>query len=265
MFIAYYDEAGDDGFPNYSSPIFVLSCAYIHYLNYKNTYESIHQFRQSLKSDFGLPIKMEFHTRRFLMNKKPYVSLNLSDQDRILIVDKFCDFIATCSIKSVNVVICKKLIQNNDYNVLDKAFTYSIQRIENDILSQGENERFIIISDYGRIGKMRYTSRKIQKILYVQSQFSQQQYNATIRFLIEDPLPKESQESYFIQISDLISSIIYMYSMFYLGIRNPLPHRMVNMFDYDKIEEWMDSLRNIFNLEATKYHEYGIVYHPRPH
>jgi hypothetical protein len=25
MHIAYYDEAGDDGFPKYSSPLFVLS------------------------------------------------------------------------------------------------------------------------------------------------------------------------------------------------------------------------------------------------
>lgn len=28
MYIAYYDESGDDGFPAYSSPLFVLTALY---------------------------------------------------------------------------------------------------------------------------------------------------------------------------------------------------------------------------------------------
>ncbi len=36
MYIAYYDESGDDGYPRYSSPLFVLSVTYLHYLNWKD-------------------------------------------------------------------------------------------------------------------------------------------------------------------------------------------------------------------------------------
>ena len=44
MFIAYYDESGDDGYPNYSSPLFVLTSLYLHYLNWKDTFHKIFQF-----------------------------------------------------------------------------------------------------------------------------------------------------------------------------------------------------------------------------
>jgi len=84
MFIAYYDESGDDGYPKYSSPIFVLTSLYLYYLNWKDIYANIVKFRQQLKSDFGIPVKLEMHTKYFLLNKKPYRNFNFSNEERIL-------------------------------------------------------------------------------------------------------------------------------------------------------------------------------------
>jgi hypothetical protein len=52
MYIAYYDESGDDGYPKKSSPLFVLSAIYLHYLNWKDIFKNISEFRKQLKKRF---------------------------------------------------------------------------------------------------------------------------------------------------------------------------------------------------------------------
>ncbi|NHZ71723.1 MAG: DUF3800 domain-containing protein, partial [Aquificales bacterium] len=61
MHIVYYDESGDDGFPQYSSQYFVLSAVYLHYSNWKPAFEEIRDFRRRLKASFNIPIKTEMH------------------------------------------------------------------------------------------------------------------------------------------------------------------------------------------------------------
>lgn len=258
MFITYYDESGDDGFPKYSSKIFVLSALYLHHLNWKDNYERIHQFRIQLHKDFNLPVKLEFHTKPFMLSKNPYKKYYFSDDDRVTIVDLFCELISQLEIKIVNTVINKTNIGTRKYAVLDKALTYSIQRIENDLNKIDPIKKFIIITDSGRISKMRRTTRKIQKINYIPSKYSQELYRKEIKLLIEDPLPKESKESYFIQICDLIAYIVYLYSIINLRV-DKFPNRMPTNIDNDKVIDWMEKLKGSLNLEASNTNEYGIV------
>ena len=72
MRIVYYDESGDDGYPKYSSELFVLSAVYMPYLAWHGNFDALHSFRRRLKKKYGLPVRTEFHTRQFLVNKKPY-------------------------------------------------------------------------------------------------------------------------------------------------------------------------------------------------
>jgi len=262
MFIAYYDESGDDGYPKYSSPIFVLTSLYLYYLNWKDIYESVIKFRQQLKSDFGIPVKLEMHTKHFLLNKKPYRNFHFSDDDRILIIDLFCDLLSHLELKIVNVVINKTSIQSADYKVLDRALTYSIQRIENDLNKIDPARKFLIITDEGRVGKMRYTARKIQKINFIPSKYSKMVYRQEIKSLIEDPLPKNSKESYYIQLSDIVAYIVYLYSILNLKLGN-LPNRLPSKVDENKVVEWMEKLKGSINLEASSSDKYGIVCYPK--
>ena len=115
MQISYYDETGDDGYPKYSSPFFVLSALYLHYLNWQPIFETIREFRRELKNSFGLPVRMEMHTRPFLLGKKPYRPLGISDLDRTTIVGLFCDLIGSLDLKIINVVIVKSKVQGIKY------------------------------------------------------------------------------------------------------------------------------------------------------
>lgn len=263
MYIAYYDESGDDGYPAYSSSLFVLSATYLHYLNWKEAFETIHRFRQQLKTDFGLPVKTEFHAKYFLLNKKPYRQLTIPDDSRILVVDLFCDLIAQLEIKIVNVVINKLKITTPKYGVLDRALTYSVQRIENDLKMSDPAKRFMVITDEGRAGKMRKTTRKIQKINFIPSKlYSGETYRQEIKLLIEDPLPKSSKESYFIQISDLVAFIVFLYATQKWG-DGQFHNRLPEAIDQDKVLDWMERLKRSLNTEASGKEEFGVVCYPK--
>lgn len=263
MQIAYYDESGDDGYPEYSSPFFVLTALYLSYLNWRPSLDAVIDFRRGLNTSFGLPVRMELHTKHFLLNKGDYRELKLSDEKRVQVVDLFCDLIASLNLKIINTVIVKPRIRSGKYNVLDTALRYSIQRIENDLNpTLNPDQKFMVITDEGRVGKMRHTARKIQRINFIPSKFQPSTYRKEITALIEDPLPKNSKESYFIQLADLVSFVVYLRSVSSTEI-GKYPSRLPAVVTSEKVSEWMDRLKPAFNLNASGKDPYGIVYHPQ--
>jgi len=263
MRIVYFDESGDDGFPSYSSPLFGLTSIYMHYLSWKENYEAVLDFRKRLKTDFNFPVKLEFHTKYFLLDKNPYKDLNLKNDEKKEIVSLFCQLISELNLKVINTVIIKERLANPKFEVLNTALTYSIQRIENDLESgSNPNSRFMIITDPGRVGKMRKTTRKIQRINFIPSKYYTSNYRKEIKYLIEDPLPKDSKQSYFIQISDLISYLVTLFTIRNFDIAE-LPNRLKSYTRFSEIKNWLNILKPVFNLKATRSNEYGIVYHPK--
>ena len=261
MYISYYDEAGDDGFPG-SSPIFALTALYLHYSDWKDTYYNLKEFRKYLKSNFGIPIKMEFHTRHFLANKKPFRYLSLSDSDKIGIMDLFCDLIASMPINFINVTINKLKIKTPGYPILDNALKYSIQRIENHLGKINPSKRFIIITDPGREISMQKTSRRIQRINFIPSKIDGTSYRSEIKTLIEDPLPKASDQSYFIQLSDLVVTITYYYCLTTQKVAR-LPNRLPVGCNNKKFLDWMNRIKPSLNLDASGVDQFGVVIYPK--
>ena len=136
MRIAYYDESGDDG------------------------------FRRSLRDQFGLPVKTEMHTKYFVLNKKPYRALELSEADRIDVVDLVCDLVGTLDARIINVVIVKPRIERGTYDVLDTAVKYSVQRIENDLDPRRDpNARFLLITDEGQALEVRHEAFSVPVVV----------------------------------------------------------------------------------------------------
>lgn len=260
MYLAYFDESGDDGYPRYSSELFVLTSAYLHHQKWQESYDLIKKFRKKLKQQYGIPIKLEFKARKFILNKNPYRTLNISDDDRKKIFMLIGGFLGKLDIKFINVAINKKKIQDEVYPVFENALKFNIQRIENE-LSVDPLNRFLIITDEGRVGKMRYITRKIQRINIIPSRFSGR-YRKNIRLMIEDPLPKKSQDSYFIQMCDFVAFIVYLY-----GIKKfsggSWSRRLSVILNETELKEIMDKLKPALNLKASSSNEYGIVCYPK--
>ncbi|SEN42841.1 DUF3800 domain-containing protein [Nitrosomonas marina] len=263
MKICYYDESGDDGFPSFSSPIFVLSALYFDYSHWKIIHEQIRNFRRELKEQFNFPVKLELHSKYFLLDKDPYRNMGFDVVKRKLVISLFCKFIGSLDIRIVNILINKQVIRSPNFDVLNTALTYSIQRIENDIdLENNPKTKFLIITDDGRVDKMRKTTRSIQKINYVPSKFGYSPLRKDIKSLIEDPLPKNSKESYFIQITDLVAYIVYLY-----GIKmckaGDFPSRLKKHLTDAEIKDWLNLLKPSLNLNAAQDNEFGIKIQPR--
>ena len=263
MRIAYFDEAGDDGYPEYSSPLFVLTSLYLHYLHWQPTHEALHAFRRDLKANFGIPVKTEMHTRQLLTNKNPFRPLGLSEAQRIQIIDHHCDLIGDLSLRVINVAIVKPRLVRPEFEVLDTALKYLVQRVENDLEpDRNPEERFLLITDPGRVGKMRKTTRRIQRINYIPSKFGGQSYRREIRSLIEDPLPKDSKESFFIQLADLISYVVYLYTLDVTGV-GTYPNRIAGWVTPAVVTNWLERMKGSLNLEASRQDPYGVVIHPK--
>ncbi len=263
MHIAYFDEAGDDGWPNKSSSIFVLSSLYFHHQDWRDNFSIIRDFRKKLYSEYRLPVGLEFHTMHFLKDQFPYHGKFRAIRREVLL--KFARLIASLECKIINVVIDKNKIRANDYLVLEKALTYNIQRIENDMRSKTpEHRQFMIITDPGRIAPMRRIARKIQRINFIPSHYDTQPYRREIENLIEDPLQKESSESYFIQLVDIVATITYLYASSRLVVPAlPWATRIRAVLQPDDDLLLMDYLKPSLNLQASLKDKFGVVCYPQ--
>ncbi len=261
MFLAYYDESGDDGYPEYSSPLFVLSSVYMPCTKWKQTFERVADLRRELRDIFGLPVKLEWHTKALLLNKKPYRELELEDSERLAMVDRYCGTVGALDVRIVNVVIHKPAIRSRGYRVLDTCFQYSIQRIENDLLRSDPDELFMIITDEGREASMRKTARRVQRVNYIPSRFGEVPYRKEIERLIEDPLAKDSKHSHFIQIADMVAFVVYLHKLAELGAGS-YHNRMPAQVTPERVQSWLDMLKPSINLAASGKDRYGIVCHP---
>lgn len=260
MHLVYYDESGDDGFPAAASSHFVLAGLYCPAGDWRENFNIIHDFRRQLAKEGLLPFDLEIHTRELILNKKPYAPLRIPDSTRIEILDRFCQIISQLSARAVITVVIKPWIRANRFDVLDKALSYSIQRIENDLRSSSQN-RFLIITDQGRVGKMRSTARRMQRINYLPSQFGPDSYRREIRHLIEDPLPKDSRESHFIQVADFLAYAAYLHTGISTETGN-FPRRAPAELDFARLENWLNILKPVLNERASRTHPHGFVIIP---
>lgn len=258
--IVYFDESGDDGCNTDSSKFFVLTSVSVDSEKWQDIYNEILNFRKEIRNEYGLGVYEEFHSKNFFYDKDPYRKYKWTNTQRNEIAKKFITFISTLDIEAINVVIDKSKIYSSEYKVLEKALTYNIQRIDN---SSSNNWKYILITDKGRTSAMRKTARKIRVNNIIQSKFTNSTYNEPIKNMIEDILEKDSKESYFIQISDLIATIINMYINYYVT-KKELPKRLANVIDRKFIGSALATLKSggILNLKASENNKYGIVIYP---
>lgn len=263
MRIVYFDESGDDGYPDYSSPLFALTAVYMHYLHWQTNLNRIREFRSRLRQDYGLPVKTEIHTKYFILNKRPYRGLGMAEPSRLRVIDLLADLVGSLELRVVNVVINKPAIRKTDYRVLDTALQYAVQRIENDLDPRlNPTARFLAVTDEGRVGAMRTTTRRIQRINYIPSRFGAASYRREIMTMIEDPLPKDSRESYFIQIADFVAFVVYLYALERTG-SGRRHGRMPEGVTSERIEQWMERMSRSLNTQAATDDRFGVKIHPR--
>lgn len=184
MHLVYHDESGDDGFPVYAAPMFVLSAIYGPAQDWQENFEIISGLKRQLARDSGLPFERD--------------------------------------------------------------------------LRRSPQNRFLVITDEGRVARMRTTTRRMQKVNFAPSQLGDTPLRRGIRQMIADPLPKDSKESCFIQLADLMACLFYMHAGLETGV-SALPARTPPDLNPVILEGWLANLKPILNLSAAPTHPYGLV------
>lgn len=254
MVLSYIDDSGDDGYPKYSSQLFILTVCYFDESLFNSNFEKVKIFRKKLKTKYNLPVGLELHMRELIQNKKPYTGIGLTKVTRKKIIDEIYNFIGSAElfINFVNVVVDKKKIRTGEnFNVLDNCLKYLIRRVENDLMNF--NTSFICISDEGRVKVMNKTARKIRRydpILNI---------NKPIERMIEDIFVKNSKDSFFIQFSDCVVRLINLYVM-----QNECHPKVswskktLKIISNDDVLSYMKIIKPKLNLRADPKNEYGI-------
>ena len=187
---------------------------------------------------------------------RPY---NWTDDQRRNILIDITKCISNLDIKMTNIIIDKTKIKTANYNVLENALKYNIQRIEN--TSHGQ-WNYMIITDEGRLSPMRKTARAIRAYNPIQSYFGIN--NMPIKGLIEDILAKDTSESYFIQICDFVSFFTDLYYRVMFK-KEPLPKRVERVIDSIFVRRVFATLRagDVLNLKASRTNRNGFVIYPK--
>lgn len=260
--IAYFDETGDDGNKSTSSETFVLTSLYMPADKWQYNFDTMKNCRKQLKELYGFHTAQEMHTKHFLTDKSPYREYAWDAETRRKILKRFIAYIGALKATSVNVIIDKTNIRKEDYNILENALKYNIQRIEN---SSDGNWNYILISDEGRVAPMRKTARAIRAFNPIKSMFEDHGYtNKPIQYMVEDIFEKDSKESYFIQICDFISYFVHLYYKTQVH-KKSLPKRINELIDEEFILNTMKYFKDhdVFNLKANSSNEFGLVIYPK--
>src|SRR5271166_1785855 len=102
MYIMYVDESGDTGLVKSPSTYFALSSLVVHESRWRELIESLIAFRRTLRTVYGLPLRMEIHAAEFI--RHPPVP-GMEKHVRLAILRNFLDELAKIDFISVTNVI----------------------------------------------------------------------------------------------------------------------------------------------------------------
>ncbi len=249
MYLMYVDESGDSGLVNSPTSHFALSGLVVHESNWRDFVAAIVAFRRTLKSVYGLPLRTELHASHFV--KRPPVE-GMSRHIRLAILRNFIDELAKIDLISITNVVIDKTNKPADYDVFTKAWQALFQRFENTLLHgnfPGAHK-----ADFGMVLTDATDGRKLQRLMRrmavhnpVPNRFWPGYRNMPLLRILEDPHPKDSKDSYFIQACDTCA---------YFALQKFKPNSFIRRAG---AQNYIARLSPVLNVRASTANSLGIV------
>jgi len=205
MRLAYIDESGDSGYSG--SRTYTLGCVIVDAKAWPDAFEDIIRFRRFIRKHFGVLVRDEIKANYLLRGSGTLKSLGLGDQIRHDIYRQHMRLATKLGLDVFAVVIQKDRILKRDMNPRDVAWEYLIQRLER--MSTKSETPVMIIHDEGDSNRIRTLVRKARRINMPGSAFGTGRLSVPARLIIDDPVPRDSRQSYFIQLADLAAYAAY--------------------------------------------------------
>jgi hypothetical protein len=247
----YVDESGDTGLVNSPTRHFALSGLVIHESNWRSFVSAMIVFRKTMRVTYGLPLRHEIHAADYIRSAPvPGMARNAW----LSILRNFLDELAKLNYISITNVVIDKTTKPPAYDVFQWAWQLLFQRFQN-TLQYGnfpggfQNDSGIVFTDATDGKKL---TRLVRRMSVYNPVPNTPQYGTGYRQLpavrlIEDPHPKDSADSYFIQACDTCA---------YFLRQSIAPNRYIRRHGG---QYYLQRLKSVLNLKAARNHPLGIV------
>lgn len=211
----YVDESGDTGLDGSPTDHFVLAGVVIHESDWVASLERLVAFRRRMRATFGLALRTELHASHLLT--RPGRLVSIAKNDRLTIIRAFANEVAQMEHVRCICIQIDKRDKAAGYDVFDNAWKALIQRFAN-TLRRSNFPRGTTVGEKGMLFPDDTDQVKLKRLLGRVRRFNpvpnQPAFGAGYRDLpiseiIEYPSFRDSAESYFVQVADLVAFLHY--------------------------------------------------------
>lgn len=197
MLLAYVDESGDRGYSG--SLTYTLGCVMLDDTAWPDAFDALIAFRRFIKAQFGINVRAEIKANSLVRGTG--VCAGLGDGQRQRIYRQHMRLANKLGLRCFAVVIHKGKVMKQTLDPRDIAWEFLLQRVERESKDRGVPA--VIIHDEGETLAVRKLARKARRAGRAGSRFGTGTLAVPFRTLIDDPVPRNSNQSYFVQMADL--------------------------------------------------------------
>jgi hypothetical protein len=204
MFLAYVDDSGDTGRGRGNSKTYTLGCVLVLASSWPRVFDELIDFRRFLKDRFGVPVRAELKANYLIGNRGPFLNKPLSERARRRIYQLAMRRQRDLGTKTFAVVIDKEKLwgRRPDADPREVAWEYLLQRLER-LSTKTKDSPVMVFHDEGEAATIRKLARRARRIGTAGSAFGTGSLSRPAKYLIDDPVSRDSQHSYFVQLADL--------------------------------------------------------------
>lgn len=195
---AYVDESGNTGLTaKGGTRTYTLGCALVPADSWTDRLDLIVEARRQIRDVYGVKMADELKANYLLRSRGPLSDLGLGDGQRR---DMYRRLLTATSLVSSSVVavVVDKEDTSRVKDPFDTAWKFLLQRLR--IRSEVMGHPIVLVHDAGEDDRVRKVLRQFRRISYAPGG-----KRVEARGLIEDPVPRDSSSSYFIQSADLLA------------------------------------------------------------
>jgi hypothetical protein len=245
VYFMYVDESGDPGtlslnaIAQQPSRHYILSALIIPAREWRLYLSSMVAIRRTLRQRYGLPIRTEQHGVELIHPRgNPFYKQMRGRHQRVAlyrdVLQSVCSQLPAATIINVHLdkahlhyssAATVRDIQTLSWSTLIRSYDTFLQR-------QGKGMPGLIFADEMNEVKIRRLMRQL-RVHDFNSNRSSNTYSARALNVVEDPVMRSSQHSYFVQIADLVAHALY---------RKLYPKGSYRQFNVDKLFDYVNPL-----------------------
>jgi hypothetical protein len=204
--LAYVDDSGNSAFPPAGSMSFALGCVLVEARQWPDVFDELIEYRRFIKASFGVPIRAEVKANYLLRNGGPHFRAHpVSEGARYRIYRGFLRLQHKLELAVFGVVVKKDRMQALGIvrDPRELAWEWLLQRLER-FTTKGASE-LLLVHDEGDSLMIRKATRRARRAGTAGSAFGGGTLRRPARLIVDDPVPRRSDQSYFVQLADLVA------------------------------------------------------------